>query len=67
MWIRIIVMSNSGPWHIVLTNDDNYWHTMCGEYTRNWREHYVVEMRIQEPLVEETCGWCMAKMMELAP
>jgi hypothetical protein len=65
MWIRKITPEGARLWHIVKQNDDNAFMTLCGDYTREWHEKHIVEARTTEPLVEDTCGWCLKKVAEL--
>ena len=65
MWVRVLTKDQVGPWHQVLSGEDGAYLTACGEDTRQWTVDNVVEARYNAPLVEDTCGWCMAKMMEL--
>ena len=65
MWIRKLTPAAVGLWHIVHQNEDNAFMTVCGDYTREWHEHHVVERRTTEPLLEDTCPWCLKKVAEL--
>lgn len=66
MWVRVVLKSKTdAPWHIVLQSEGHGFLTMCGDHTNDVRQSHIVEVRDTEPLVEETCGWCQAKMLEV--